>query len=219
MYQINKMKIKKIVIASLLLFVSSTLIVDARGGGGGRSFSGSRSFSAPRTVSIPRATPKVSPTKIATPKVVPKTGTKVTPKTTKTVTRSVSTPKTKTVAGKTYSKAKTVTVGNQPRFSGGYVAPVGSTVYYPQSSALDWLPFYLIMTMNDGHREAVVSTPQATSSSGHIIPAQEKIVKEEGLDSMYIINWIITILFAGGIIGGGMYLINKQSKKKKEIYE
>jgi hypothetical protein len=79
---------------------------------------------------------------------------------------------------------------------------------------MDWLPFYLIMTMNrsGGHAQAAVVTPASTSTSGVVTPETTKIVEEEGLDTMYIINWIITILFGIGIIAGGMYLINKNSK-------
>jgi hypothetical protein len=68
---------------------------------------------------------------------------------------------------------------------------------------MNWIPFYMIMSSNNAHREAVVVQPDG----------KEEVVKEEGVDTMYVINWIITILFIGGIIIGIIYLVNKLTKK------
>jgi hypothetical protein len=88
----------------------------------------------------------------------------------------------------------------QPKFKNGYVAPSGSVVYYPQSSMLDWLPFYLIMT-NQSHREVVVQSPDG----------KKETVKEEGVDTMYVINWIVSILLCIGLIGAVVWFINKKT--------
>lgn len=112
---------------------------------------------------------------------------------------------TKTTTTSTGQKGYVVDSNYQPRFSGGYTAPAGSVVVYRQSSIMDWLPFYLIMNSNNAHRQATVTQPDG----------QTKEVKEEGVDGMYIMNWIITILFIGGVIGGIVYLVNKYTYKEE----
>src|SRR6478609_8477679 len=80
----------------------------------------------------------------------------------------------------------------QPRFR-GYNAPIGSTVYYQRDygSALDFLPWYFLLT-HDSHQQAVVTQPDG----------QQKTVKADGVDTMYVVNWIVMILLTLGIIGG-----------------
>jgi hypothetical protein len=60
---------------------------------------------------------------------------------------------------------------------------------------------YYILTHNS-QRDAVVVAPDG----------KEEVVKEEGTDSMYVINWILTILLVGGAGFGIIYLINKFTK-------
>lgn len=189
---------KKILIAIMLAIVALTAFpagTEARGGGGARgggARASSRSSASRPSTSKPASKPSTA--KPSTPKVSTKPSA-----TTKTVTAA----KPKTANGKTFSQKGSVVDGTYaPRFGGGYSAPVGSTVYYRQSSMLDWLPFYMIMN-NQQHREAVVVQPDG----------KEQVVKEEGTDGMYILNWIITILLCGGLIAGIVYLINRYTKR------
>lgn len=103
-----------------------------------------------------------------------------------------------------------VSPGYQPRFQ-GYSAPAGSVVYYPQSSALDWLPLYFILT-HDAHRDVVVEVPGENGAA-----TTTKVVEEEGVDTMYVINWIVTILFGLGLIALAMWLVNKFTNKKAYV--
>lgn len=189
-----------------ILILPTTVAFAKGGGGGGRggSFGGSRSSSYSRSTTT---TPKSTPVKTTTPKApsaprVKSTPSKATPKITSTTN--------KTVNGKNYGKKGSV-VGSdyQPKFSGGYTPAAGSVVYYQQSSALDWLPFYMIMSSQNAHREAVVVEPGKDGG-----PATEKVVKEEGLDGMYVWNWIFSILVSLGLIALIVWYVNKKSKQK-----
>lgn len=196
-----------LVIAGLLL---SPLAVSAKGGGA-RAFSGvrssTRSFSASKTTApkIPQSSSKaVAPAKTTSPKVV--TPSKRPSSATEKV---VSQPK--TINGKRFSgTGNKVGDGYQPTFRGGYSAPAGSVVYYRESSMMDWLPFYLILSSSNAHREATVVEPAKDGQ-----PGKETVVQEEGVDTMYVVNWIITILFILGLIALIVYLINKYSSKNK----
>ena len=173
----------------------------AKGGGGGRG-GGARSSSSVR--STPRvSTPKVSTPKVVTPKA-PRVSTRPSRSTAK-----VTSPTAKKVGKTTFSKKGSVVGGTyQPRFNGGYVPPAGSTVYYRQSSVMDWLPFYLIMT-NQQHREAVVTEPAKDGQ-----PAKETVVKAEGTDGMYILNWILSIALVLGLIALIVWLVDKRAKAR-----
>lgn len=166
------------------------IVADAKGGGGGggRASSAGRSSSSSYSSKASTSSMSTTPSKPSVSKS-PTSNTKTT---------TSSNPK--TVAGKSFGKkGYVVGDGYNPSFRGGYVAPAGSTVYYRESSMLDWLPFYMIMNSNNAHREAVVTTPEG----------KEEIVKEEGVDGMYIFNWFISILLIVGVIGGIVYLVNK----------
>jgi hypothetical protein len=205
---------KKIIVFISILLVSVFLIphsVSAKGGGarGGSARPAARP-STPTVKTTPTPVAKPSPvTAPAAPKVTPPKAPSVKPST---ATKTVTSPSKKTVGSKTYSnKGYVVDKDFAPKFRGGYTAPVGSTVYYRDSGIMDWLPFYLIMS-NQQHREAVVSTPGENGAA-----ATEKVVQEEGTDPMYILNWVITILFLGGVIAGIAYLINKRSSKPSYV--
>ena len=45
--------------------------------------------------------------------------------------------------------------GYSPRFTNGYSAPAGSVVYYPQHSALDYLPWIYLFSQNSPANDAV----------------------------------------------------------------
>lgn len=114
---------------------------------------------------------------------------------------------TKPVVSKTGKKMNgkgTVVDDNyKPKFKGGYVPPNGATVYYPQRDFMDYLPWIFLFSQ-DSHREVVVQT---TGENGEV---KEETQIEEGVDTMYVINWIVSILLLGGLI----YLIMGMFKKK-----
>lgn len=192
-------KIAIIVLSSILLFPSLSIakgsVSVGRSSGSIRSSSVSAKVSTQRPISTPK------PAVITKPVVKP------------TVVKS--TQQIKSSNGKKMSTSGKVIDSNyQPKFVGGYTAPIGSVVYYRESSVLDYLPLYLILTSNS-HRDAVVVTPQSTSTDGRIIPSTTTTVKEDGIDTMYVINWIVTILFFGGIIALALWFINKKTLKNK----
>lgn len=195
------MKILGLLIIGFVLF---SPVAHAKGGGGGHSsghVSTSHISSRPSTPSRPSAPrPSVAP-KPPAPKPISTKPTAATPKVTK------ATPT--TVAGKTYAKTGNVVgAGYQPKFK-GVTPPAGSVVYYRESSFWDWFPMYYILT-HDDHRDAVVQTSTTTPTG---VKTTSTPVKEEGVDTMYVINWILTILIGLGLIAGIMWLINKSSKK------
>lgn len=207
---------KILILVAVLAILPSFALAKGSFSSGRSSFSSSRSSSSfrsstPARVSTPSkisTTTKTStPAKVSTPKT-PKITPKISAKPSKTTTK-VTSPKAKnTVNGKTFSKKGAVVDSTyQPKFRGGYTAPMGSTVYYRESSMMDWLPFYLILSSQNAHREAVVSTP-ATATQ----PATETIVREEGTDTMYVVNWIVTILLVIGLGALIVYLVNKKTK-------
>ena len=212
--------ISALVLTVMILGAGSTPVLAKGGGGGGghssgggrggASFSsGSRSVSPSRpSTASPRPTPAPRP---AAPKPIPTKPSATTPKVTATTA--------KTVGGKTYSKTGSVVgAGYQPRFRGGYVPPTGSVVYY-QNSGSDWMTWIPLMYLlsHDSHRSAVVESP-ATTTDGKATTTTQ-VFKEEGVDKMYVLNWIVTILIGAGIIGGAVYLVNKATSKKREDYE
>lgn len=188
---------------TVLLGSSHAMEVYAKGSSGGSrggSFSGSRSSSvksSTTTQSTSASKPATTAPKSTTPKVSTKPSS-----TTKTVTSSKPISK----DGKTFSsKGKVTDSTYQPKFN-GYTPPAGSTVYY-RDSGMSWLPFYFLWMSS--HREAVVQEP---SKDGQ--PPVEKVVKEEGTDTMYVVNWIITILIGLGLIALVIYLLNRRKNAK-----
>lgn len=169
---------------------------------GGRSFSGSRSFSAPRVSSpIKSVTPSksVTSTKSAVPDA-PKVSAKPSPLTQTKVAGTAP----KSTTGKVMAKKGSVVDSTyQPRFR-GYAATPGSTVYYQDNSWMMWIPLMYLMN-NNSHREAVVVSPTGSSTTVH----------EEGVDTMYVWNWIFTILLGLGLIGLLVWYVNKRSKLNK----
>lgn len=118
-------------------------------------------------------------------------------------TKQVTNSSTKTVGGKSYAKkGYVVDKDYSPSFKGGYQAPPGSTVYYRDRGFMDYLPWVFLFTQGS-HREAVVVHPDGT----------EKVVEEEGVDGMYIFNWIMVIVLTGGIIVAIVWWVNSRSKE------
>lgn len=171
--------------------------------GGGFHSSGSRSFSASRSAT-PVRTSTAKPTTVKP--VTPTKPTVATKPTTTTPKVSKATPTIKN--GKTFSSTGSVVgAGYQPRFRGGIVPPSGSVVYYRDNSFLDYLPLYYIL-FHDAHRDAIVETPGQNGA-----PTTTQVMQEEGIDTMYVWNWVFTILVGLGLIGFVVWLINKATKK------
>lgn len=186
-----------VLVGLLLLSAPAVYAKGASGGARGGSFSGSRS-----TTTTGRTTTSTT-SKSTTTNTAPKAPTIGTAPSTSTKTTTTTTPK--TVAGKTYSKTGYVVDSTyQPRFRGGQTYPAGSTVYYQGGSMWDWFPIYYLLT-HDSHRDAVVTTPDG----------KEQAVEEEGVDTMYVVNWIFAILLAVGLIGLIVWLVNKKTRKEE----
>lgn len=189
---------KKLFIVMLLILLPG--ICAAKGasvGGGARSFSAPRSsVSAPRTTTPKVSAPKTTTPKVSSPKVSAPETTSV-----KSATKSTA-PKPASVKGK--STGYVVDKNYTPRFRGGYSAPAGSVVYYQDNSFLEYMMFWHILNSDNVHKEATVITPDG----------KEQKVKEEGVDSMYIFNWIIFILLAAGLVGLAIYLVNRYTNKE-----
>jgi cobalamin biosynthesis Mg chelatase CobN len=184
----------------------------ARGssGGGARSSGGVRSTTS-RSTSTSRSTTRSSSTsKTSTKPAAPKTGTsKAKPGSTiKTASGQTIKSSTKKPANAKYASSKGIVGDNgyTPRFTNGYSAPAGSVVYYPQHSALDYLPWiYLFSSQSPTHDQAVVVQPDGKE-------VQAKPVAG-GTDGMMIFNWIVLILIVAAICAGIVYLVNKLTKK------
>lgn len=192
----------------------------AKGASGGRSSGGARSTPKSST-SKPKAAPKSSspaPAKPApkaadTKKSAP-VAKKAKPSAKPTAAAKVTTatkPKAVTSAtSKNYSNTGyRVGEGYQPRFREGYSAPAGSVVYYPQHSALDYLPWiYLFSQSSPSHDQAAIVQP-----NGQQVMAEP----QKGMDGMAIFNWFLIIVFAVAIIGGIMWLVNKKTQPKANL--
>ena len=184
------------VVSVLLTALIIPATVEAKGSSGGRS-GGSRSSvsSSSKSTSTSRPTTSSVKSTTTTPKV-----SKSPTSTTKTVQSDA-----KTVGGKKFSgKGSVVDDNYKPSFKGGYTPPAGSTVYYRDSSFMDYLPWIYIFT-HDSHQDAVVVQPDG----------KEEVVQEEGVDSMYVINWILVIISGLATIYGIMWLVNKLTSNEK----
>lgn len=174
--------------------------------------------------SSPKVSPKPSPSKSGTtksqqnatnskPKSADKPKTSIKPISTTPKTTMAKKPSTNMLSqtGKRYSnEGYTVGNGYQPRFTNGYVAPAGSTVYYPQHDLFDYMLIgYLFSNDSPRNDQSVIVQPD-----GKEVVAKPQ---QQGTDGLLIFNWIMLILIALAIIGGGMWLINKYSKKKPRI--
>lgn len=101
--------------------------------------------------------------------------------------------------------------GYQPRFSNGYSAPAGSTVYYRDTSALDYLPWIYLFSHNN---PATPAGAQATVVQPDGKQVDVKPV-QEGTDGLAIFNWFLLIVIVVAIIGGIIYGVNKYTSRDK----
>lgn len=155
-------------------------------GGGGRSGGGARS-SVSRS-SKPASKPAVTKTQTVKPQPTIKESTK---------------PVVSSSGKKMSGKGTVVDDNYKPKFKSGFVPPNGATVYYPQRDFMDYLPWIFLFTQ-DSHREVVVQT---TGENGEV---KEETQQEEGIDTMYVINWIVSILLLFGLVYLIMRLISKK---------
>jgi cobalamin biosynthesis Mg chelatase CobN len=174
--------------------------------GGSKSSSGSKSNTSSSTKSSTKSTKSES--KSQSIPAAPKVNTKPSTTTKKTTTaQKPSNEATKTTNKKYSNTGYTVDEGYQPRFQGGYTAPMGSTVYYPSYSPLDYLIFWHIFNGNSEKQQtAVVVQPDG----------KEQVVKQESTDPLYVVNWIVLVLLVIGVCAGIVFLVNKLTKKKKQ---
>lgn len=188
-------KFKVIVLVCALLCFVVAPSVEAKGGKGG---GGGRSSGSKSAVAKPAQNDTAGTTQSAKPKPPSTKPSKDTAK--------VDAGKEVTSANGKKMKSQGNVVGEnyQPKFSGGYTPPPGSVVYYRQNSFLDYLPWIFLFTM-DSHKEVVVQTPDG----------KEETHKEEGIDTMYVINWIVSILLVFGLIALIMALINRSGRNDR----
>jgi hypothetical protein len=174
---------------------------------GGRSSSSSRSSSrstsSSRSSTSSKSSAKSTASKPVSGKSTAKPGSTIKTASGKTVTSSAKKP-----TNAKYSRSTGVVGDNgyTPRFS-GYSAPAGSVVYYPQHSALDYLPWIYLFSQSSPSRD------QAT-----VVQPDNKEVKAQpagGFDGMILFNWIVFILIIAAIIAGIVYLVNKLTNKPK----
>lgn len=173
----------------------------ARGGGGARSSGTSKSSSSSKSTSTP-SKPKVG---VSTAKP----GSTIKTADGKTVKSSTATP-----AKPGYSKTSKGIVGDNgytPRFTNGYSAPAGSTVYYRDTSALDYLPWIYLFSQDNP------ATPQGQTAT--IVQPDGKQVEAkpvpQGTDGLAVLNWFLLIMIIAGIIGGIIWGVNKLTTKEK----
>lgn len=183
-------------LCALLLLAPVTPLLAKGGGGRGGGFSSSRSSSYSSKPASQAKPPSQSSFKTTAPKPVAAPPVKTT---------SSLSAKGKAITSKPsnsrYARGKARYLNSDYRFSRGYTAPAGSAVYY-RSSAWDWFPFYYLAT-HGSHKDAVVVQPDG----------KEVEVKEEGVDGMYIFNWIVVILLGLGFIGLIAWLVYKFTNK------
>lgn len=180
---------KKLIIAVFICSLGLLPLSEVFAKGGGRGGGGARA-SASRPVPKPDVAPVQKKTQVVKP------ATKVSDK-----------PVVSNTGKKMSNKGKVVDENYKPSFRGGYVPPVGSTVYYQQRSFLDYLPWVFLFTMTP-NREVVV---QASEPDGTV---KEETHQEEGTDTMYVINWIVSLLLLGGLIAVVIKLLNRKKDVK-----
>lgn len=199
---------KVILIVMVLTLTLAPATVFAKGGGGRGGFSSSRSSYSSRSSSTTRSSTPTKPSKpsstsrsTSSSKIKP--GSKVTAggKSIQTSTKKPSNSKYTNQAGITGVD------GYTPRFSNGYSAPAGSVVYYPQHSALDYLPWIYLFSQD---------SPQNDSATVVQPDGKEVVAKPEpeGADGLAVLNWFILILLGIGAIVLVMYLITKFTSGK-----
>jgi cobalamin biosynthesis Mg chelatase CobN len=183
---------------------ATPLTTFAKGGSsGGHASSSSHSTSSSKPSSSGSSSSKSSS---ATSK--PTTSSKPTNSTSKTTTAAKPSPAATKASGtsRAYSKSGYVVGdGYTPRFYGGYNAPAGSVVYYPQHSWTDWLPWvYLFSHDSPSYDNAIVVQP-----NGQQVAAEP----EKGVDGMVILNWALLFLIGLALIAAIVWKINKSELK------
>jgi len=96
--------------------------------------------------------------------------------------------------------------GYTPRFTNGYTAPAGSVVYYPQHSALDYLPWVYLFSQNSPTNDSAMTV----EPTGREVVAQPI---QEGVDGLAVFNWILLIVIVVSAIGGIIWGVNKITAK------
>lgn len=204
-------------------YYANNYLVHNKGGGGGHASSGGHSSSSGRSSSSSSSSsgkstssstgkaPSTSANKSAnssssrsTTSATTKPGSKVVANGKEVTT---STKKPSTVQGKPSTQAGVTGVdGYSPRFTNGYAPPAGSTVYYPQHSALDYLPWIYLFSQNSPQNDQTI----IVQPDGKEVQAQPV---KEGVDGLAVFNWILLIVIVIAIVGGIVWGVNKLTNK------
>lgn len=98
--------------------------------------------------------------------------------------------------------------GYTPKFKNGYSAPAGSVVYYPQHSALDYLPWvYLFSQDSPSNDNAIIMQPDGKEVVAPPV--------QEGVDGLAVFNWIMLIVIIAAAIGGIIWGVNKWATRNE----
>lgn len=204
-------------------YYANNFLVHNKGGGGGHASSGghsssssssrgssSSSSSGKSTSSSTGKSPSTSANKSANSSSSKSTtSAKTAPGTT--VTANGKTVKTSTVKPANKSQAGITGVdGYSPKFKNGYTPPAGSVVYYPQHSALDYLPWVYLFSQHSPQNDSATTV----QPDGKQVTAQPV---QEGVDGLAVFNWILLIVIALAIIAGIVWGINKVTTKDKPV--
>lgn len=220
------MKSKIIVLVMVAIFAFSP-VAQARGGGGGHSSGGhssshssshtssSKSSSTSSSKTAPKAAPKPAPKPAIKSNARSTSSANVKPGSTVKTSdgKTIKTSSVKPTNSK-YSKEAGVTGvdGYSPRFTSGYSAPPGSVVYYRDTSFFDYLPWIYLFS-HDNPATPAGQTATIVQPDGKQVQAKPVA---EGTDGLAVLNWIIMILLAIGLVALVVWLVNKYTSKKDE---
>lgn len=185
----------------------NSLTTFSKGGGGSRGVSSKSISSTKGSASGSNSSSKSTLSKPPVGKSTAKAGDKIKTSDGKEIQTSAKKP---TNSKYTQNQGVVGDNGYKPRFTNGYSAPSGSVVYYPQHSFVDYLPWIYLFSHNSPQNDhATVVQPDG----------KEVDVKPEpqGVDGLYILNWIILIVIALIILGGIVWAVDKFYKSKKII--
>ncbi len=158
------------------------IILIAKGGGGGARGGGGASRSTGGSKSTGSKSSGSSGTG----------STKSSPSTSKYSAKTTTTAK-KPSSGRYSSEGRIIDDTYRPNFSSGYVPPSGSVVYYPQSSFIDYLPWYYLFTQNNANSaDRTVVEPSGK---------EMKVAESRDFDGLVIVEWIFLLAIVAAVIG------------------
>jgi hypothetical protein len=186
---------KLLIVLSVFILAFTTAAEVVAKGGGGRGGGGARSSSRSSSSRSSSRTPSKPPKGTSTAKP----GSKIKTSDGKEVTSSAKKP-----SDTKFNKSRGIIGDNgySQRFN-GYEPPAGSVVYYPQHSALDYLPWIYLFSQNSpANDQATVVQPDGK---------EVKAEPEKGVDGLAIFNWIVLILMGLGLIALVVWFVNRRT--------